>query len=72
MKESVAARCALEAFNAAVPISCLDTINVAFIDLDSGLSVDINFDELDGRELGNKCLGLDQLVAMTFALDAKP
>lgn len=47
------------------PYRYLDTINVAVIDPDSGLSVVMNFDELDGRELGNECLGLDQLVAMT-------
>ena len=72
MDDSLAARCAFEAFNCLVPISCMDTIELAVIDPESGASIDINFDaELDGIELSDRCLGLEQFVAVTYALEPK-
>ena len=44
MEDGLAARCAFEAFNCLVPISCLDTIKIAVIDPVLGDSIDIDFD----------------------------
>jgi hypothetical protein len=72
MNDSLAARCAFEAFHCLVPISCLDTIRLAVIDPESGVSIGIDFDpKLDGMELGDRCLGLEQYVAATYAFEPK-
>lgn len=73
MNDGLAARCAFEAFNHLVPISNLNTIELAVIDPDSGDEIDIDFDtNLDSTEIERCCLGLEQYVAMTYCLSPKP
>ncbi|RFO95147.1 hypothetical protein DIC66_19735 [Rhodoferax lacus] len=69
----LAARCAFEAFNCVVPISNLDTIELAVWDPDSDAVIEIDFEtEIDSMELGNRCLGFEQYAVTSYSINPRP
>ncbi len=72
MEDGLAARCALEAFHCAVPVSCLDTISLAVIHPETGLEISPDFERTDLEDLAAQCLGLAQCVARSSPLVPPP
>lgn len=72
MGESIAARCAFEAFHCAVPVACLDTIDIAVIHPDTGLEISPDFECPEFEDLAAQCLGLSQCVARSYAFQPTP
>lgn len=72
MDKRLAARCAFEAFNSVVPVSCLEAIDIAVIDPDTGLEIAPNFELPGGNDIAAQCLGFAQCVARTYSLEPKP
>ena len=73
LEDSMAARCAFEAFKEIVPIDNLDAIKLAVVDPETGEEIDIADDpEVYEMGLGDRCLGIEQYVAMTYLTIPKP
>jgi hypothetical protein len=72
LEECLAARCAFEAFHRAVPVSCLDTVEIAVIHPETGLEVVPDFGQSDFEDIAAQCLGLAQCVASTYSLSPLP